>query len=111
MLHHPGVVFGQQCNIQRLAAAGDVIEADLVAEGGLASARRALDDIQASLEKAAPQDGVEAANAARHPIEPGNAAIGHQRFASTQRGKVTLNTEPPPCASSTVIVPSMASTS
>ena len=53
VLHHSGVVFGEQGDVERMAATADVVEADLIAESCLTAARRPLNDVEATLEEAA----------------------------------------------------------
>ena len=71
MLHHAGVVFGEQGDVERPAAAADMVEADLIAEGGLAAAGWPLNDVEAALEEATVQDDVKACNAAWKPVQNG----------------------------------------
>lgn len=106
VLHNAGVILGEQGGIQCPAAVGSMVEADLVGQRGLAGARIPLDDVEPTFEKAATQDGVEPGNAGRH------AAVGvgfaHCGGPPMWRGKVTVNRAPPPGASSTAMLPSMA---
>ena len=89
----------------------DVMEADLVAKRGFAGAGRPLNDIKAAFEEAATQNDIEAGDPTWHPLEVAAARLAHGRTASPCRGRITVNTEPPPSASSTLIVPPIALTS
>jgi hypothetical protein len=51
VLHQAGVVFGEQHNVERPAATADMVEADLIAEDGLAAAGWSLNDVEATLRK------------------------------------------------------------
>src|SRR4051812_14896333 len=87
------------------------MEANLVAERGFAGTGGALNDVKAAFEKAAAQNDIEAGNPTGHPLEFAAVHLAHGWLTSTCRGSVTVNTDPPPWASSTLIVPPMASTS
>jgi hypothetical protein len=87
------------------------MEAELIAERGFAGTGRALDDVKAAFEEATAQNDIDAGDAARHPLELATNNLAHGRASSPCRGRVTVNTEPPPGASSTLIVPPMALTS
>ena len=80
MLHHARVILGEQGDVERPAAGRDVMEADLVAERGLAGAGRALDDVKAAFEEAAAaQDDIETGDPARHPLELLAVHLAHGR--------------------------------
>jgi hypothetical protein len=111
VLHHARVILGEQGDVERPATRRDVMEADLVTKRGFAGAGRALNDVKAAFEEAATQNDIQAGDPAWHPLELAAMLLAHGRTTSTCRGRVTMNTEPPPCASSTLIVPPMASTS
>ena len=67
--------FGRGLDDERSAAAGHVVEADLVAKDGLAAPGRPL---EAAAEKAPSQDRIKAGDSARDPVERlGNAGLGH----------------------------------
>ena len=70
VLHHARVVLGEERHIQGASALSpNVVEADLVAEDGLARPRRTLDDVDAAPHEPAAQDRVEAGHATRHPLQ------------------------------------------
>src|SRR5450631_2142615 len=99
MLHHAGVVLGEQRGVERTAACSDVVEGDLVGQRRFSGAGRALDDVQAALEEAAAEDGVEPGNAARYPVQPGAIGVVHCCLPVTCKGSVTVKRAPPPGAS------------
>jgi hypothetical protein len=72
MQQHPRMILGQQRHIERTAALGDMMEADLVAEDGLPRTGRALDDENAAAQKAAAQNRIQSR-------DPGRYALKHWR--------------------------------
>src|SRR5271155_2279534 len=64
MKQHPRMVLGQQCHIERTATLGDMVEADLVAEGGLPCPGRTL-----NYKDAAAQHRVQSRHSGRDAFE------------------------------------------
>ena len=65
MQQHPRMILGQQGDIERAAAVGDMMEADLVAEDRLAGSGRALDDKEPAAQKAAAQNRIQPRHSGR----------------------------------------------
>ena len=109
VLHHARMVLGKQGGIDRSPASRRVVEAELVGKRRLARAGRALDDVKPALEEAATQNGVQAGNAGRHPVQRSVVALAQTLAPTVCMGSVTVNRAPPSGASSTVMLPCMAS--
>ena len=67
MRHHAAVIFPQHGDEQCPAALAGMVEQDLVGQDRLARAGRTLDRVQAALQEAAAQDGVQAGHEAACP--------------------------------------------
>src|SRR5690349_12975983 len=101
---------GQQRDIERPAARGGVVVADLVGERGLARPGRPLEDVDAAPREAAVQYPVEPRDPARHPLDRLHFAA-HAPAPAGPSGSLTTKVEPSPGALSMLIVPPMARTS
>ena len=95
---HAGMQLGQQRDIDDAATGGDVGEGELVDQDGLAGAGGAGDEIEAALEQAATQHGIEAGHPGREADERarGNGAIGHGRILLRTRAGWTSQAQQPP---------------
>ncbi len=77
----PLMLFGQQGDVQRMAAVGGVAKTDLVAEDRLPGARRAMNDIETIADEAAEQDRVEPGDPCLQPRpRGGNGRVAHARL-------------------------------
>src|SRR4051794_15535032 len=111
---HAGVHLGQQRDVEAPPAATGMVVGDLVAEDGLAGARGALDDVGAGAEQAAAEDGIQAVDAAGHPLQA-TAGLGHgadtfsaarpSGSAAGPSGSTTADLEPAAGAPSIATVP------
>ncbi len=79
MADHARVALGQQRDVERAAPGSRVRKTNLVAQDGLAGARRTLDDVDATVEHAAAEDRVETRDTCRKAV----ILTGHTLIAPT----------------------------
>src|SRR4029077_12025517 len=115
LLHHAVLSFCEKRDVDRMVPGGDMIEAELVSEDRLARPGLASHDVNARLEKASSQHGVEAGDAGGQGLE-GRLPVAINRIGSHQvpyggkSGRITVKVDPSAGRLVTWILPCMAST-